>query len=173
MTKYRGKFPVIYSRSLLVIYILYATTATISGFSRVRLCNHGLQRARLPCPSPTSGAYSNPCPLSQWCHPTISSSVISFSSHLQSFPESGSFPVSQSFTSGDQNIGVSASASVLPMSIWDWFSFRMDWLDPLAVQGTLKGLLQYHKSISLSALSFLYSSTLPPIHDYWKNHSFG
>ena len=67
---------------------------------------HGLQHARLPCPSPTPGAYSNSCPLSQWCHPTISSSVIPFSSHLQSFPESGSFPVSQSFISGDQNIGV-------------------------------------------------------------------
>ena len=82
---------------------------------------HGLKHARLPCPSPTPGAYSNSCPRSQWCHPTISSSVVPFSSHLQSFPESVSFPMSQFFASGGQNIGVSASASVLPMNIRDWF----------------------------------------------------
>ena len=82
---------------------------------------HGLQQARLPCPSPILGACSNSCPLSQWCHPTISFSVISFSSCLQSFPASGSFPVSQLFASGGQSIGVSASASVLPMNIQDWF----------------------------------------------------
>ena len=82
---------------------------------------HGLQHARPPCPSPASGAYSNSCPLSRWCHPTISSSVIPFSSHLQSFPASGSFPMSQFFASGGQNIGVSASASFLPMNIQDWF----------------------------------------------------
>ena len=81
----------------------------------------GLQHARPPCPSPNPGAYSNSCPLSRWCHPTISSSVILFSSHLQSFPASGSFPMSQFFTSGGQRIGVSASASVLPMNIQDWF----------------------------------------------------
>ena len=78
---------------------------------------HGLQHARLPCPSPTSGAYSNSCPSLWWCHPTISSSVIPFSSCLQSFP--GSFAMSQFFTSGSQSIGVSASASVLPMNIRD------------------------------------------------------
>ena len=76
---------------------------------------------RLPCPSPTPGAYSNTCPLSWWCHSTISSSVIPFSSHLQSFPASGSFPRSQFFASGGQSIGVSASASVLPVNIQDWF----------------------------------------------------
>ena len=81
---------------------------------------HGLQHARLPCPSPTSRAYWNSCPLSQWCHPTISSSVIHFSC-FQSFPASGSFPVSQLFASGGQSIGVSASASVLPMNTQDWF----------------------------------------------------
>ena len=80
---------------------------------------HGLQHARLPCPSPTSRAYSNSCPSSWWCHPTISCSVVPFSSCLQSFPASGSFPVSQFFTSGDQSIGV--SATVLPMNIQDWF----------------------------------------------------
>ena len=106
---------------------------------------HGLQHARPPCPSPTPGAYSNACPWSRWCHPTISSSVVPFSSCPQSFPASGSFPVSQFFTSGGQSIGVSASASVLPMNIQDW-SFRMHWLDLLAVQGTLKNLLQHHIS---------------------------
>ena len=82
---------------------------------------HGLQHSRLPCPPPTPRAYSNSCPSSQWCHPTISSSVIPFSSHLQSFPASGSFPMSQFLTLGGQSIWVSASASVLPMNIQDWF----------------------------------------------------
>ena len=82
---------------------------------------HGRQHARPPCPSPTLGVYSNSCPLSQWCHPTISSYVVPFSSCPQSFPASGSFPVSQFFASGNQIIGVSASASVLPMNIQDWF----------------------------------------------------
>ena len=105
---------------------------------------HGLQHARLPCLSLTPAAYSNSCPLSQWCHPTISSSVVPFSSRLQSFPASESFPVSQSFASGDQSIGVSALAPVLPMT--GLLSFRMDWLDLLAVRGTLKSLLQHHSS---------------------------
>ena len=82
---------------------------------------HELQHIRLPCPSPTPRAYSNSCPSSWWSHPTISSCVTSFSSCLQSFPASGSFPMSQFFTSGGQSIGVSASASVLPMNIQDWF----------------------------------------------------
>ena len=82
---------------------------------------HGLQPARPPCPSPTPRVYSNSCPSSQWCYPTISSSVVLFFSHLQSFPASGSFPVSQLFTSGGQSIGVSASTSVPPMNIQDWF----------------------------------------------------
>ena len=82
---------------------------------------HGLKNARLPCPSPTSRAYSNSCPSSRWCHPTISSSVNPFSSHLQSFPASGSFPMSQFFISGGQIIGASASTSVLTMNIQDWF----------------------------------------------------
>ena len=77
---------------------------------------HGLQQCRLPCPSPTPGAYSNSCPLSQWCYPTIPSSIIPFSLRLQSFPTSGSFQMSQFFTSGGQSIGISASASVLPMN---------------------------------------------------------
>ena len=96
---------------------------------------HGLQHARPPCPSPTPRVYSNWCALSQWCHLTISSSVVPFSSRPQSFPASGSFQMSQLFVSGGQSIVVSASTSV---------SFRMDWLDLLAVQGTLKSLLQHH-----------------------------
>ena len=104
---------------------------------------HGLQHARLPCPSSSPGAYSNSCPLSRLCHPIISSSVVPFSSCLQSFPASESFQTSQLFASGGQSIGVSASASVLPMNTQD---FRMDWMDLPAVQGTLKSLLQHHNS---------------------------
>ena len=96
---------------------------------------HGLQHARLPCPSPTPRAYSNSCPLSQWCHPTTSSSVVPFCSHLWSFPASGSFPMSQFFTSGGQSIGVSASASVLPMNIRRLISFWIDWFEPDQMRG--------------------------------------
>ena len=99
---------------------------------------HGLQHTRLPCPSPTPGAYSNSCSLSQWYHPTISSSVISFSSCLQSFPASGSFPLSQFFTSGGQSIGVSASASVLPMNIQAWFPLGLTGLIALQSKGLSK-----------------------------------
>ena len=81
----------------------------------------GLEHTRLPCSSPAPGVYSNSCPSRRWCHPTISSSVIPFSAWPQSFPASGSFPMSQLFASGGQSIGVSASASVLPMNIQDWF----------------------------------------------------
>ena len=108
---------------------------------------HGLQHARLRCPSPSLRACSNSCPLSQWCHPTISSSVIPFSSWLQSFPESGSFLMSQLFTSDGQSIGDSASVSISPSKDYlGLISFRMDWLDLLAVQQTLKSLLQHHSS---------------------------
>ena len=96
---------------------------------------HGLQHARLPCSSPTLGAYSNSCPLSQWCHPTISSSVIPFFSHHPSFPASGSFPVSQFFTSGGQIIRASASASILPTNIQDWFRLRPTGLISLQSKG--------------------------------------
>ena len=102
---------------------------------------HGLQHARLPCPSPTPGAYSNSCPLHQWCHPTISSSVIPFSSHLQSFPASGSFPVGRFFKSDGQSIGVSASASVLPVNIQDWFPLGLTGLISLQSKGLSRVLL--------------------------------
>ena len=104
---------------------------------------HGLQHTSLPCPSPIPGACSNSCPSSQWCYPTISSSVIPFSSCLQSFPASGSFPVSQCFALG--GIGVSASASVLPMNIQDWFPLGFPGLLSLQSKG-LKSLLQRHSS---------------------------
>ena len=93
---------------------------------------HGLQHARPPCPSPTPGACSNSCPLSPRCHPTILSSVVPFSSCLQSFQASGSFPMSQFFPSGSQNIGTSASVSVLPMNIQDWFP--LGWTDLISLQ---------------------------------------
>ena len=108
---------------------------------------HGLQHARPPCPSPTPRTYSNSCPLSQWCHPTISSSVIPFFFCLQSFPASRSFPMSQFFPSGGQSIGVSASASVLPMNIQDWFPFGLTgW-----ISGQSKGLSRVFKSINSSS----------------------
>ena len=104
--------------------VLSATANTsVSSVLSDSLQPHGLQHTRLPCPSPIPGDCSNSCPLSRWCHPTVSSSVVPFSSRLQSFPASGSFPMSQFFESGGQSIGVSASASVLPMNIQDWFPF--------------------------------------------------
>ena len=106
---------------------------------------HGLQHDTPPCSLPTPRVYSDWFPLSRWCHPTISSSVVPFSSILQSSLASGSFPMSQFFASGGLSTRVSASASVLPMNIQDWFPL-MDRLDLLAVQGTLKSLLQHHSS---------------------------
>ena len=86
---------------------------------------HGLQHTKHPCPSPTTGVYSHSYPSSRWCHPTISSSVVPFSSHLQSFSASGSFPMSQFYESGGQSIGISALASVLPMNSQDWFPYQL------------------------------------------------
>ena len=133
---------------------------------------HGLQRARLPCPSPTPSACSNSCPSSWWCHPTISSSIVPFSC-LQSCPASGSFPVSQLFASGGQNIGVSASTSVLPENpenIQDWF--------PLGWTGWIsKGLSRVFSNTTVQKHQFFgahfsYGPALTSIHDYWKNYSF-
>ena len=107
---------------------------------------HELQHARLPCPSPTPGACSNSCLSSQWCHPTASSSVVPFSSHLQSCPASGCFPMSQFFASGGWSIG-SFSFSISPFNEYSGLiSFRINWLDFLEVQGTLKRLLQPNSS---------------------------
>ena len=115
------------------------------------LWSHGLQHTRLLCPSPTPGVHLNSCPLSQWWHPTISSSVVLFSSCPQSFPASGSFPMSRLFASGGQSIGASASASVLPMNIQDWF--------PLGWTGLI--------ALLSKGLSRLFSSTT-----IWKHQFF-
>ena len=121
--------------------------SSVQSLSRVRLFAIPWTVAHQPpCPSPTRAVYSNSCPLSQWCHPTISSSVVPFSSCLQSFPAPGSFQMGQFFASYGQSIGVSASAAVLPVNIQDWFPWGWTGLDFLAVQGTLKSLLQHHSS---------------------------
>ena len=125
-------------------------------FSRLVLSNSllplGLQHTRLPYPSLTPGAYSNSCPLSQWCHPIILSSVIPFSSHLQSFPASGSFQMSQLFASGGQRIGVSASTSVLPVNIQDW--------SPLGWTGWI--------SLQSKELSTVFSNTTIQKHQFFS-----
>ena len=115
---------------------------------------------------------SNSCPSGRWCHPTISSSVVPFSSCLQSFPAPGSFPMNQLFASGAKYW--SFSFIISPSNEYSGLiSFRMGWLDLLSVQGTLKSLLQHHSSKAsiLWRSAFLYSPTLISIHDYWKNHS--
>ena len=142
-------------------------------FSRSVMSNslqsHGLQHIRLPCPSLTPRVCWNSCPSSQWCHPTISSSVTLFSFCLQSFLASGSFTVSQLFASGGQNIGASASASVLPRSIQGWCLLRMTGL--LSKGSQESSPAPQFESINSSVLSLLYGPTLTSIHDYWKNHS--
>ena len=120
---------------------------------------HGLQHARPPCPPPTPGACSNSCPSSWWCHATTSSSVVPFSC-LQSFLASGSFPVSQFFTSGGQSIGPSASASVLPMNIQDWFP--LGWTGWISLHS--KGLSTVFSNTTVQKHQFF--STQPPL---WSN----
>ena len=134
---------------------------------------HGLQHTRLPCPSATPTVYSKSCPLSQQCHPTISSSVIPFSSRPQSFPAAGSFQMSQFFPSGGQSIGVPASTSVLPKNIQD--SSPLGWTGWISLQSKDSqetSPMPQIKSINSLALSILYGLTLTSVHDYWKNHSF-
>ena len=133
---------------------------------------HESQHARPPCPSPTPGVYSNSCPSSRWCHPAVSSSVVPFSSCPQSLPASGSFPMSQHFAWGSQSIGVSFSASVLPMNTQDWSP--SGWTGWISLQS--KGLSRVFsnttvQSINSSVLSFLHNPTLTSIQDHWKNHS--
>ena len=112
---------------------------------------HGLQHTRLPCPSPTPRASPNSCPSSWWSHPTILTSVVPYLSCLQSFPASGSFPMNQLFTSGAQSIGASASGSVLPMNIWDWF--------PLGLTGVI--------SLKSKRLSRVFSNTTVQKHQFF------
>ena len=143
--------------------------------SCLTLRTHGLQHARPPCPSPTPRVDSNSCPLSWWCHSTISSSVVPFSPHLQSFPASGNESVpqmSQFFTLGGQSIGVSASTSVLPVNIQDWFP--LGWTGWIFLQS--KGFSRVFSNTTLQKHQFFraqlsYSPALTSIHDYWKNDS--
>ena len=121
---------------------------------------HGLQHARPPCPSAIPRVYSNSSPLSRWCHPTISSSVLPFSFFLQSFPTSGSFQMSQLFTSGSQSIGVSASTSVLPMNIQDWFP--LEWTGWISLQP--KGLSRVFSNTTVRKHQFF--SAQPSL---WSN----
>ena len=151
---------------VLLLYVQFSHSVVSDS-----LWPYGLQHTRLPCPSPPPGACSNSCPSSWWCHPTIPSSVIPFC--IQSFPESGSFPRSQFIASDGQSIGVSASASVLPMNIQDWFPLGLTGLISLQCKGLSRVFfntaVQKHQC---SVLSFLYGPTLTSIHDYCKNHSF-
>ena len=112
---------------------------------------HESQHTRPPCPSQTARVYPNSCPLSWWCHPTISSSVVPFSSYLQSFPASGSFPMSQLFASGGQSIGVSASTSVLPMNTQDWF--HLGWTGWISLQS--RGLSRVFSNTTVQKHQFL------------------
>ena len=133
---------------------------------------HESQHARPHCPSQTPRVGSNSCPSSQWCHPAISSSVVPFSSCPQSLPASGSFPMSQLFAWGGQSIGVSDSASVLPMNTRTYL--LQDGLvgSPCSRRDSQESSpTQHFKSINFSALSFLHSPTLTSIQDHWKNHS--
>ena len=144
---------------------------------------HGLQHKRLPCPSPIPGVYSDSCPSSQWCHPAISSSVVPFSSSPQSFPASQSSQIRGSqirvFSASELALCIrwpkywSFSFNTSPSNEYsELISFRTDLFDLLAVQETLKSLLQHHSSkASIFVPSFLYSPTLTSIHDHWKNHS--
>ena len=130
----------------------------------------GLQHARPFCPSPTPGVYSNPRPLSRWCHATISSSVIPFSC-LQSYPASRSFLMSQLFASGGQSIGASASAAVLPVNVQDWFPLGLTSL--ISLQS--KRLSRVFSNTTIHKHHFfgaLYNPPFTSIHDCWKNHSF-
>ena len=156
-----------------IILTLHTCCGSVAK-SCLTLCDpHGPQHTRLPCPSLSPGVCSNSCPLSQWCHPTISSSATFFSSCPQSFP-AGSFPMSQLFTSGDQSTGAWSSASVLPMNIQDWFSLGLTGL--ISLQS--KGLSRVFSSTTVRRHQFfgtqpsLWSNSHIHGHDYLKNHSF-
>ena len=131
-----------------------------------------LQHARPPCPSPIPRVHSNSHPLSRWCHPAISSSVIPFSSWPQSLPASGSFPMSQLFASGGQSTGVSALASFLPKNTQGWSPLEWTGRSPCSPRDSQESSpTPQFKSINSSVLSLLHSPTLTSIRDYWKNHS--
>ena len=134
---------------------------------------HELQHTRLPCPSLSPRVCSISCPLSWWCHPTISSSVVPFSSCPQVLPASGSFPVSWLFASGGQSIRVSASPSDLWMNSQGWFPLGLTCLISLLLKDSQESSpTPQFESINSSALSLFNGPTLTSAHDYWKNHSF-
>ena len=144
-----------------------------SSVESISLWPYGLQHTRFACPSPTPRAFSNSYPSSQWCHPTISSSVVPFSPCLWSFPASGSFPMSQFFVSGGQSIGASASTSIFLMNIQDWFP--LGWTGLISLQS--KGLSRVFSNTTIQKHQFVGAqlslrSNSHIIHDYWKNHSF-
>ena len=132
------------------LVLLFCSVQFICSVMSNSLLSHGLQHARLPCPSPTPGACSNSCLSSWWCHPTISSSIVPFSSCLQSFPASGSFQMSQLFTSGGQRMRVSASASVLLVNIQDWFP--LGWTGWISLQS--KGLSRVFSNTTVQKHQF-------------------
>ena len=169
-TVYGGSTTVLISSCLTnITHVYYSSVQSLSLSNS--LWSHGLQHARTPCPSPTPRAYSNSCPLSQWCHPTISSSVIPVSSHLQSTKHRVPFK----WVSSTQQVAKfwSFSFSISPFNEYSrLISFRTNWLDLLAVQGTLKSLLQTTvENHQFFGAQLFYSPTLTSIHDYWKNHS--
>ena len=157
------------NRTVLLVLLLF-NRAVVSNFLQL----HGLQHTRLPCPSASPRICSNSCPFSQWCHQTISSSVIPFPSFLQSCPASVSFPISQYFTSGGQSIGVSASASVLPRNIQCWFPLGLtDLIFLLSPRDSQESPPAWQlEGISSSVLTLFHCPAITSIHDYWKNHSF-
>ena len=169
VTSFNEKDAHVFILLLALVLLLLFSHSVVSNSLRT----HGLQHARLICPSPSPGACWNSCLSSQWCHPTIISSAIPFSSCLQSFPALGSFSMSQLFTSGGQRIGASASASVLPTNNLNWFP--LGWTGWISLQS--KGLSRVFsnstvQSIYSLVLSLLYGPGYTPSHGYWKKHNF-
>ena len=156
-------------KDIILPYLLLFSQQVVSNSSQL----HGLQHTRLPCLSPSPGDCPSSCPLSWWCHPAITSSAATFSFCPQSFPASGSFPMSQLFETDGPSIGPSASASVLPMSIQGWFPLRLIGLISLQSKGLSRVFsnttVQKHQFFSVSVL---YSPSFTSTHDYWQNHRF-
>ena len=165
-----------YPLSSVLLYTVLLTSGVLVVQPQVMsysLRCHGQQYARLPYPSLSPKVFSSSCPLSRWCHPIISSPVISFSSCLLSSPASGSFPMSQFFASGGQSIGASALASILPLNIQGWFPLGRNGLISLLFKGFSRVFSSTTvQSINSLALSLLYGPAVTSIHDYWENHSF-
>ena len=168
----KGKFRKTYKKCSMYVFRFFSSVQFSRSVMSDSLQPHESQHTRPPCPSPAPRVHTNTRPLSQWCHPAISSSVFPFSSCPQSLPASDSFPMSQLFAWGGQSTGVSALASFLPKNTQDWSP--LEWTGWISLQS--KGLsrvfpIPQFKSINSSALSFLHSPTLTSIHDHWKNHS--